>query len=102
MYVIISSIISAASAIFVCILTQVGIARRQAMQIEKQTALIDIRITQLTNQVEKHNNVIERTYSLEKMASVCHEKMEFMSEKIDDLEKGVATCQKGINDLFAK
>lgn len=41
----------------------------------KQTALVVYRIDQLEQKVDKHNNVIERTFKLE--------------QKVDDLEKRI-------------
>ena len=46
----------------------------------KTTALIAYRLEQLERKVDKHNNVIERTYILE-------EKMKVANHRIDDLEK---------------
>ena len=42
----------------------------------KQTALMDYRLKQLETKVDKHNQVIERTYKLE--------------QKVDDIEKRIA------------
>lgn len=44
-------------------------------QLDKHNAVQDERIRTLTDRVEKHNNVIERTYKLE--------------QKVDDLERMV-------------
>lgn len=46
----------------------------------KTTALIAYRLEQLERKVDKHNNMIERTYILE-------EKMKVANHRIDDLEK---------------
>lgn len=46
----------------------------------KQTALMAYRLEQLEKKVDKHNNVIERTYELEKTTAV-------MKERIDELDK---------------
>ena len=46
----------------------------------KQTALMAYRLEQLEKKVDKHNNVIERTYELEKNTAV-------MKERLDELEK---------------
>ena len=86
MYTVISAIISAAAAIFVCLLSQNDIARKQAMQFDKQMALIDLRLTELTKNVEKHNDVIRRTYELEKQCEIFEEKFKVANHRIDDLE----------------
>mgnify|MGYP002511032823 CR=1 FL=1 len=46
----------------------------------KSTALIAYRLEQLENKVEKHNNLVERTYKLEEQASV-------LETRVDNLEK---------------
>lgn len=83
MYTIISSIISAVAAIFVCILSQQNLARKQAMELEKQTALIDLKLSQLAEDVKKHNSIVERTYHLEKQYSVIDEKINNVNEKLE-------------------
>lgn len=94
MYTIISSIISAISAIFVCVLSQQNLARKQAMEMEKQTALIDLKLSQLAEDVKKHNSVIERTYALEEKCSLFMEKISVANHRIDDLEKKMDTLGK--------
>ena len=89
MYTVISSIISALSAIFVCMLSQSGMAKKQAVQIDKQTALIELKLTQLTEDVRKHNNVIERTYALEEKCTLFAEKISAVNHRIDNLEKNM-------------
>lgn len=89
MYTIISSIISAVTAIFVCLLSQIGMSRKQAMQMEKQTALIELRLSQLAEKVEKHNNVIERTFRLEESCKLFEEKFKVANHRLDDLEKSM-------------
>lgn len=72
---IIPSLISAGATLVVCLITSKA-------QHEKTMALIEYKIDELTNRVDKHNNVIERTYELERISSL-HE------EKIKNLEKEV-------------
>jgi len=52
----------------------------------KSTALITYRIDQLENKVNRHNNLIERTYALEKRCEVFEEKIKVANHRIDDLE----------------
>jgi len=47
------------------------------------------RIKELEKKVEKHNNLIERTYQLEKRADVMDEKIKVANHRIEDLEKEV-------------
>ena len=73
METIISAIISAAAAIMVCVIN----SNRQIIKIEAQLdkwhSLTDQKIETLSERVEKHNQVIERTYQLEKDVAVIKE-----------------------------
>ena len=53
---------------------------------QKTTALVVYRLEQLEAKVNKHNNVIERTYKLEKAEELFEEKMKVVNHRIDDLE----------------
>ena len=46
------------------------------------------RVEQLEKQVAKHNNLIERTYELEKRTDLQEEKIAVANHRIDDLERG--------------
>ena len=62
--VIVSSLISAFSAIVVCIITSIF-----------NNKLIAYRIQELEKKMDKHNGVIERVYNLEKEVAVIDEKL---------------------------
>ena len=49
--------------------------------------LTNYRIEQLEKQVEKHNQVIDRVYNLEKNEAVIEEEMKVANHRIDDLEQ---------------
>lgn len=51
------------------------------------TKLSNYRIEQLEKKVDKHNNLIERVYELEKKQHVTDEKISVANHRIDDLEK---------------
>jgi len=53
---------------------------------QKTTALVVYRLEQLEEKVNKHNNVIERTYMLEKAEEVIEEKIKVANRRITDLE----------------
>jgi len=53
----------------------------------KSAALIAYRLAELEKKVEKHNNLIERTYRLEEQTAVQEEKIRVANHRIDDLEK---------------
>lgn len=53
------------------------------------TKLITYRIEQLESKVNKHNNIIERTYELEAREDLHEEKIKVANHRIDDLEEAV-------------
>ena len=53
----------------------------------KITALIVYRLEQLERKVNKHNNLVERTYALEKRMAVTDESIKVANHRIADLEK---------------
>ena len=50
------------------------------------TKLTSYRLEQLEKKVEKHNNLIERTYRLEEEEKIVEEKIKVINHRIDDLE----------------
>ena len=54
---------------------------------KKSSALIAYRLEQLEDKVNKHNQVIERTYALEEHEALMDEKIKVANHRIDDLEK---------------
>lgn len=80
METIISGVISAIAAIVVCVINQTTQAR-------KTEALISYKLDELTKRVDKHNNVIERTYKLEELTAVQEEQIKVANHRIEDLEK---------------
>ena len=87
METIISGIISAGAAIIVCVITQTTQAR-------KTEALLSYKLDDLTKRVDKHNNVIERTYKLEEQAAVHEEQIKVANHRIDDLEEANKEANK--------
>ena len=79
METIISACISAGAAIIVCIWNNHA-------QLEKTRALMDYKLDELTKRVDKHNNVIERTYNLEEEMRVQEERIKVANHRIEDLE----------------
>lgn len=79
METIISSIITGVVALATCLITQ-GVANR------KTTALIEFKLDELTKRVDRHNNVIERTYKLEEQTALQDEKIRVANHRIADLE----------------
>lgn len=82
METIISACISAGVTLLVCVITNRG-------QQEKTRALLEYKMEELTKRVDKHNNVIERTYRLEEAAKINEEKFKVANHRIEDLERKV-------------
>lgn len=53
----------------------------------KSSALIAYRLEQLEQKVNKHNQVVERTFRLEEKDVLLEEKIKVANHRIDDLEK---------------
>ena len=49
--------------------------------------LTNFRIEQLEKKVEKHNNLVERTFKIEEHLTVHDEQMRVANHRIDDLEE---------------
>lgn len=56
---------------------------------KKSNALVEYKINELTKKVERHNQVIERVYELEKENSVQNEEIKVANHRINDLENRV-------------
>jgi len=55
--------------------------------IQGQINVIHQEIKTLSDRVEKHNSIIERTYRLEEKTALQDEKIKVANHRIDDLEK---------------
>lgn len=95
---ILTGALSASVTLIVCVInnrTQARMAREQiAAQAAtsreegaKRMAIIELKIDQLSDRVDKHNNLIERTFKLEQQTAVQEEKLKVANHRIDDLEK---------------
>ena len=61
--------------------------KKNAEKSEQQTNLTIYRIDELEKKVNKHNNLIERTYQIEQRLSIDEEKIKVANHRIDDLEE---------------
>lgn len=81
-----AALITAAVTIAVVIITNSYQNRRVIQLMEIKLALINQTIQTLSDRVEKHNKVIERTYKLEEETAVIEERLRSHGRRIDDLE----------------
>lgn len=77
---ILAAVISALAAIVVCVISN-------HYQNENTRNLLEYRLTQLEEKVDKHNNLVERTYKLEQHIEVQDERIKVANHRIDDLEE---------------
>lgn len=77
---IITAVISGGSAAIAAIIVA-------SIQHKKTVALLEYRLLELEKKVDKHNNIIERTYELEKQSAVIQNDIKVANHRIDDLEK---------------
>lgn len=74
-------------SIIVGVLALIGTLVGSWLSNNKMTALITYRLEQLENKVEKHNQVIERTYKLEERTEVQEHEIKTACQRIEKLER---------------
>ena len=84
--VILVALIGAAASIIGSVMTMRASAKKAA----EQASLTIYRIDQLESKVNKHNELIERTYRLEEAAHVYEEKVKVINHRIDDIERSIS------------
>lgn len=72
--------------VIVAIISLIGTLGGTFGGILTSSKLTNYRIEQLEKKVEKHNNVVERVYVLEKHEAVIEKEIEDAKNKIEDLE----------------
>lgn len=77
------------STVIVAILSLIGTLVGSFAGNSKTQALIEYRLKMLEAKVDKHNQVIERTYQLEKNEAVFQEQLADLEEHVDDLSRRV-------------
>lgn len=81
-------------AIVVAILSLVGTAIGSVVSVLTANRLTNYKIDALQKQVEKHNQVVERTFRLEEHAAVVDEQIKVANHRIADLES--TTVKRGV------
>ena len=73
-------------AIVVAVISLFGTLGGSLIGVLASNRLTVYRIEQLEKKVEKHNNLVERTYRIEEEQEVEKEKIKVINHRIDDLE----------------
>ena len=85
-----TALISAGSAAVAAIVVAIIQSKAQHNQflaeLDKRDALQSQRLEQLEKKMDKHNNLIERIYILEKASAVMQNDIKVANHRIDDLE----------------
>jgi len=95
---VIEALISSGVTLIVCMLNncfqqrsqqkKIDVQQQQMRDANKETVdMIDYKLSELTKRVDKHNNVVERTYKLEQAVAVTDEQIKVANHRINDLEK---------------
>lgn len=87
METVFAALISGGVTLIVCMVNNHYQKKAAQEQHDKTIALIEYRLDELAARVDKHNNVIERTYKLEEQTALQEEKIKVANHRIDDLEK---------------
>lgn len=83
----IEAIITGAVAIIVCMINNASQRKAAEKQHNATIALIEYKLDELSKRVNKHNNLVERTYALEQHEAVIEEQVKVANHRIDDLEQ---------------
>ena len=63
-------------------------------QQSKTRTLLEYKLNELTERVNKHNDLVERTYRLEEQVSITNEKVKELTRRLHALE-GTDSCDSG-------
>ena len=74
-------------SIIVAVLGLAGTLAGSYLANRKSAALLAYRLGQLEKKVNRHNQVVERTYALEEAVSLLDERVKVANHRIADLEK---------------
>ena len=83
----VEAIITGVVAILVCMINNYCQSKKADKQHNTTVALIEYKLDQLTDKVEKHNNAVERLYIVERKLEVDEERISVVNHRIEDLEQ---------------
>ena len=82
------AIITGIVAIVVCIINNWAMMAKQRTQTEKTVALIEYKITELSERVQRHNQIVERTFKLEESTALQDAELKRLNERLKIVEGG--------------
>ena len=71
-----------ADTVIVALLALAGTVIGSSLGVVQANKVVNYRIEQLEHKVDKHNNLIERTYNLEKEVAVIEEELKDLTPKV--------------------
>ena len=80
------AIITGIVAIIVCVINNWAIMAKQRAQTEKTVALIEYKITELSERVQRHNQIVERTYKLEENTALQEAELKRLNHRLEIVE----------------
>ena len=87
MEAVITAAITGMVTLVVCMINNIFQSRQVEKKHNETITLIEYKLNELTKRVDKHNNVVERTYRLEELTALQEEKLKVVNHRIEDLEK---------------
>lgn len=79
------AVITGVVAIIVCMINNYFTQKQAEKKHDATIALIEYKLEEMSNRVDKHNNVIERTYKLEEAATLYDEKFRVVNHRLAEL-----------------
>lgn len=83
----ITAVITGLVTLGVCLINNHYQIRQTTQKHEETVGLISYKLDQLTKRVEEHNDVVVRTYHVEKRLEVLEERNRVANHRIQDLER---------------
>ena len=80
------ALITGIVAIVVCIINNWVQMAKTKEQTDKTVALIEYRINELSERVQRHNNIIERTYKLEESTALQEAELKRLNKRLEIME----------------
>jgi len=80
------AIITGIVAILVCIINNWVQFNKTRQETDKTVALIELRLSELSDRVDRHNQVIERTYKLEESTALQDAELKRLNERLKIME----------------